>query len=442
VGLLSLRERADDQCACERGNAQPAQVFRCVHWADYRGMAVEVVLGERLLRRLDKGLEVMERKRGVQRWGMIVAAMVLPVFTGCANFFPPINGGGSGGGGTTGNRVYVANQTAGSIGAFVIGTGTLAATTNSPVTVGFKPLSMVVTPNNSLLYVGAGTGIFVFFINSDGSLTTPTTGSQPAGVFASALAVSPDGQWLIALDGTTQQLDIFQINSTTGALTSVTSPATYSITSGVWQPSDVRVSPDGTLIFAALGTAGDVVFTFNTTTGVATSSQSLATGDAATGDYGLAVSPKTTYLYIARSGTKGGVGVYSIGSGGALTPVTGTPFAAGSGTFSVVLDNTGTYAYAANRTDGTISGYTIVPGATTAALSLTPLSGSPYSSGSAVQSLGVDSTGKYLLAAAIGGAPDLTMYSFDITVPGKLDPATSVATGVDPAGAVALALSH
>ena len=108
----------------------------------------------------------------------------------------------------------------------------------------------------------------------------------------------------------------------------------------------------------------------------------------------------------------------------------------------MALDNTGTYVYAANRTDGTISGYTIVPATTTFGLSLTPLSGSPYPSGSGVQSLGADSTGKYLLAAAVGGGPDLTMYSFDITVPGKLDPATSVATGVDPAGAVAVALTH
>jgi 6-phosphogluconolactonase len=384
----------------------------------------------------------MKRKGSAQLWVAVAVAVVLPLFTGCSGFFPPINNGG-GGGGSTGNRVYVANQTAGSIGAFTIGTaGTLTAVNNSPVAAGYKPLSMVVTPSNALLYVGAATGVFVYFINSDGSLTTPSTGSQPAGVFATAMAVSPDGQWLIVLDGTTQQLDIFQINSSTGALTSVTAPATYSITSGVWQPSDLRISADGTLIFAALGTAGDVVFTFNATTGVAASSQSLATGNTATGDFGLAVSAKTTYLYIARSGTNGGVAVYSIGSGGLLTPVTGTPFAAGSGTFSVALDNTGTYVYAANRTDGTISGYTIVPGTTTAALSLTSLNGSPYASGAGAQALGADATGKFLFAVAVGGSPDLTMYSFDIAVPGKLDPATSVATGVDPAGAVALALSH
>jgi len=382
----------------------------------------------------------MECRRIVQRW--VAVALVLPLFTGCAGFFPPINGGGGTGGGTTGNRVYVANQASNSIGAFAIGTGTLAAVANSPVKTTYKPISMVVTPSNTLLYVGSATGIFVYFINSDGSLTTPSTGSQPAGVLAQSLAVSPDGQWLIALDGTTQQLDIFQINASTGGLTSVTAPATYSIQSGTWQPTTVSVSPDGTLIFAALGTAGDVVFTFNTTTGVAASSQYLATGNAATGDYGLAVNSTTTYLYIARSGTNGGVAVYSIASGGVLTPVTASPFVAGSGTFSLVLDSTGTYIYAANRTDGTISGYTIAPSTTVLGLSLTPLTGSPYISGIAVQSIGIDSTNKYLLAAATGGAPDLTMYSFDIPVPGKLDPATSVATDVDPAGAVAIALTH
>ena len=384
----------------------------------------------------------MQRRGSAQRWGSFSVAIVALLFTGCAGFFPPINGGGTGGGGTTGNQVYVANQAASSIGGFAIGTATLTAVTGSPLAPGYKPLSMAVTPSNALLYVGAATGIFVYFINSNGSLTTPSTGSQPAGVSAQSLAVSPDGQWLIALDGTTQQLDIFQINASTGALTSVTAPATYSITSGTWQPTSVRVSPDGTLIFAALGTAGDVAFTFNTTTGVAASSQYLPTGNASTGDYGLAINATTTYLYIARSGTNGGVAVYSITSGGVLTAVTGSPFAAGNGTYSVALDSTGTYVYAANRTDGTISGYTIVPSTTTLGLSLAPLKDSPYSSGTGVQSIGIDSTNKYLLAAAVGGDPDLTMYTFDITVPGKLDPATSIATGVDPAGAVAIGLTH
>ena len=359
--------------------------------------------------------------------------MILPVFTGCTGFFPPVN------------QVYVLNQTTKSVGGFVVGTGTLKAVNNSPIVLGSQPFAEVVTPNDAFLYVAGQASISLYLINSDGSLSAPSGGAVQNAVTAASLAVSPDGQWLIALDSLTQQLDIYQINATTGALTAAAgSPAAYSIPSGAgqWQPSMVQVSPDGTLIFAALGTAGDAAFTFNTTTGLATSSQYLPNVNASTGDYGLAVDPKTAYLYIARSGTNGGVGVYTIGAGGALNSVTGSPFAAGSGTFSVTLDSTGTYVYAANRTTGTISGYTITAGTTPAGLTLTPLSGSPYASGVSVQSLGIDRTGKYLLAAAVGGGPDLTMYSFDITTPGKLDPATSINTDTDPAGAIAGALTH
>src|SRR5258707_4226873 len=127
--------------------------------------------------------DVMRQRGSVQRWAVVAGVMVLPAVTGCGDFFPPItsSGGGSGGGSTL-NRVYVANQAASSIGAFAIGTGTLAAVNNSPFATSYKPLSMVVTPNNTLLYVGSATGgIFVYFINSDGSLTTPSTGSQPPG---------------------------------------------------------------------------------------------------------------------------------------------------------------------------------------------------------------------------------------------------------------------
>jgi 6-phosphogluconolactonase len=392
-----------------------------------------------------RGSVAMERRGRLRRSVAVGAAMILPVFTGCTGFFPPVNNSGGGGTGATGNQAYVLNQTTQTVSGFAVGTGTLKAVNSSPVTLGSQPFAEVVTPNNAFLYIAGQALISLYLINSDGSLSAPSGGAEQNAVTAASLAVSPDGQWLIALDSLTQQLDIYQINSSTGALTAAAgSPAVYPIPSGsgTWQPSMVQVSPDGTLIFAALGTAGDATFTFNTTTGLATSSQHLPNVNASTGDYALAVDPKTAYLYIARSGTNGGVAVYIIGSGGTLNSVTGSPFAAGNGTQSVVLDSTGTYVYAGNRTGGTISGYTIVAGTTQAALTLNPLSGSPYLSGTSVQSLGIDRTGKYLLAAAVGGSPDLTMYSFDITTPGKLDPATSIATDTDPAGAVAVALTH
>jgi hypothetical protein len=59
-----------------------------------------------------------------------------------------------------------------------------------------------------------------------------------------------------------------------------------------------------------------------------------------------------------------------------------------------------------------------------------------------VNSLGNDKTGKYFLAGAFGGGPDLSMYSFDATVGGKLNLVTSTASGTDPAGVTAIALTH
>lgn len=403
----------------------------------------------------------MGRIESLRRWTGICFALVLPGLTGCSGFFPPLpDTGGNTGGNTSGNSVYIANQLTSSIAAFSIVAAvpavpatettpavpavpaTLKSLANPPLAAGYVPLAMAVTPNNAFLYVGGLSGIYLYLLNSNGSISTQ--GTNQTVVNAASLTVSPDGQWLIALDGNTQQLDIFQIDSSTGALTSVGAgqPPVYSVNSGVWQPTQVRVSPNGALIFAALGTGGDAVFTFNTTTGAAVSSAYLPTGNKTTGDYGLAIDPNSAYLYIARSGANGGVAVYSIGSGGALNAVKGSPFAAGSGTYSVVLDSTGTYAYAANRTDGTISGFTIVPATATASLTLTPLSGSPYASGTLVQSLAIDSTGKYLLAAATGGNADLTMYSFDTTVAGQLDQAATTNTDTDPAGASNLALTH
>ena len=377
----------------------------------------------------------------------MMAAVVLPSLTGCSGFFPAVTATSptSPTSPATGaNSVYVANLTTTSLNGFTVGTGALTAIVGLPVALPAEPFAMAITPTNSFLYVACLGGIFQYTINTDGTITASTT-SSPA-VTVSSMAVSPDGGWLIGLDSTTEQLDIFKIAATTGALSSVNAPTTYTIPSGMWTPSAVRVSPNGLFIIAALGTAGDVVFPFNTGTGVAGTPVNLAPLTTTTSDNGLAIDSKSAYVYIARSGTQGGVAVYSLAANGLLTAVSASPFAAGSGTFDIILDTTGTYVYAANRADGTISGYTIVPGATTAGLTLTPLAGSPYTSGVGVRSLGVDRTGTYLLAAALGDAqntvpPDLTVYSFSTTTPGELVSPITQATDTDPAGAFAIVLT-
>jgi 6-phosphogluconolactonase (cycloisomerase 2 family) len=248
--------------------------------------------------------------------------------------------------------------------------------------------------------------------------------------------ISPDGQWLLVLDGNGTTVDEFQINSSTGLLTQMTG-ASYTVTGATVLPTAIKIAPNGELVFIALGTAGDLVYTFTTSSGALASSQQLSLPTTTTSDNALAVSPNSSYLYIARSGTDGGLAAYSIGTNGALAPVSGSSFAAGNQPFSVVVNNAGTDVYVANQLDSTISGYSVASDGT-----LTALADSPYTAGSSVTALAVERTGDYLLAAARGGSPDLAMYSFDSGIAGKLDLSTTTATGTDPTMPVALATTH
>lgn len=374
-------------------------------------------------------------RRWVGRGAALAAVAALPLATGCPGFFVypgSLNGGSS----ATGDYVYVANATTQSLAGFSIATGTLTAVTNSPYGLSFIPTAVAVNPANTIVFVAGNSTIYAFAIESGGALSALNNGSAVGFADVNSMDISPDGNWLLVLDGNGVGVDEFQINSSTGALSQYPG-ASYSVSGATVLPTAIKFSPNGQLVFLALGTAGDLVFTFNTSSGALAGSQQLAPESTTASENALAVSPNGSYLYIARSGTGGGLAAYSIGTNGALTPLSGSPYAAGSQPFSVVVNTAGTDVYVANRLDSTISGYSIASNGT-----LTALSGSPYTGGSSVAALAVDRTGNYLLATARGGAPDLTMYSFDSGTAGKLDFATSTTTGTDPTGPVALATTH
>ena len=328
--------------------------------------------------------------------------------------------------------MYVANATASTVSGYAIGTGTLTAVAGLPGSLGYVPQAAVVSIPNTYLYIAGPTAIYAYTIGSSGVISS--VGAVATSTVL-AMDVSPDGQWLVGLDALTQQLDVFQINISTGALALV-DPVPYAVTTGTVTPHSVRFAPNGAYVFAALGAAGDVVFTFNTATGAAVAAQTLTTGATTVSDNAVVVNPASTELFLARSGTVNGVMALTIGSGGVLTPVAGSPFASGLTPYALQLDTTGTYLYAANRASGTISGYTV---ASTGAL--TALAGSPFTSGGLVQSLALDSTGAYLFAAANGGAPDLTMYSFSATTAGALDTVISETAAAND-GSIAVAATH
>ena len=383
-------------------------------------------------------------KQGAAALG--IWALMLTV--GCGTFFVyPGNLPGGGGSGSTGDYVYVANAVTSKLAGFSVGTGTLTAVSGSPYALGFVPTAVAVNPANTIVFVAGTNGLFgfinAFSIGSGGALSLLT--SNNVGVADEvAIDVSPDGQWLVGIDATGPALgevlvDEYQITASNGQLTLGTG-GSYSFPSGTGTivPSGIKFAPNGNYVFVAVGTAGDVEFTFNTNGGALASNQKITLGTGVS-DNALTVSPNNSYLFVASSVTGGGIAVYTIGSNGVLSSVSGSPFSAGSQPFSVVVNSAGTDVFVANQIDGTISGYSV--GSTGA---LTQLSGSPYTSGSQVDALAVDNSKSYLLATARNSSSDLTMYSFDSAIVGKLDPSTTAATGAgtEPAGAVAIATTH
>lgn len=362
-----------------------------------------------------------------------VLLMLLLVLIGCGDFFIDESHGG---GASTGNHVYIANSSTNTVAGYTIGTGKLTAVSGSPLSVGYSPTALAITPSNTFLYVAGPGAIYVYTINSDGSLKASSSGAAVAIVNVASIDVSPDGKWLFGLDNTQTTLDQFQINTSTGALSSVAATP-YAVTNAVVVPKMVRVAPTGNFVFAALGTGGDYVFSLNTTTGAVVTAANITLGSAQTSDNALAIDSSGSHLYIARSGLNGGLAVYNIQASGLPTEISGSPFTTGAQPSAVQIDRSGKFLYTANRADGTITGFAI--GSTGA---LATLAGSPYASGSQVISLAAEKTSTYILAGALGGSPDLSMYSIDTANPGKLILVTSTATGTDPAGVSEIAVTR
>lgn len=371
----------------------------------------------------------------------VVGGLVMLAGCGGGFFIDNTGTGTTGGSSSTGNYVYVANQTADTLAGFSLATGGLTAVPGSPVVLasGLVPSSVVVTRQNTYVYVGGNGAISCYSIGTGGALTAQTNGGGSATANFVSMETSPDGQWLLGLDTTTSSIYVYKINLSNCALT-LNSTTTYGVPGqGVTNPRAIRMAPSAAFVAVALGPGGDVVFTFNTSTGVLTQSATI-TLLAGFSDNAVAFDGNSAYLYVARGLSTAGAGSpgissYVVNQNGTLVP---SQALAGSGNapYALTFDSTGTYLYAANRGDGTISGYTAAKG------TLTALGSSPYASGSLVGALVADKSGKYLVAASFGGSSDVTLYSQDALTPGKLDAVAVSAAGAGTSGSVALAGTH
>lgn len=376
------------------------------------------------------------------RWVALAGCGVFLVMAGCGQFFPPLSSTTGTSGSNSGDYLYVGNLEGDTIGGFSIASSTLTSLSGSPFSASIAPTALAVTPSNSYLYASSGdaTGvgeIWVYPINNNGTLGS---GSLAGSVGPAALAADTTGDWLIGVDPVYGDAYVLQIDTSTGAVTQLTSstvtlPNCTQTTMAGLNPGLAITSSDD-YVYASCGTAGIYALSFDSTSGALGYVGQLPGPSNGGADSGLAIatSGSTTYLLAAETVTNG-VRIFSINSSTGQFSQVGSAVSTGSGPDSVLVDYTDTYVYVANRAANTISGFTLGSSGT-----LTAISGSPFSTGSLPAALVEDNSHTYIAAVCYGGNSDLETYT--IGTGGALTSFKNSATGTDPTEASSVAATQ
>jgi 6-phosphogluconolactonase (cycloisomerase 2 family)/environmental stress-induced protein Ves len=313
---------------------------------------------------------------------------------------------------------YVANFGSNDVSAYTInsGTGVLTAVSGSPFTAGTNPTSVAVDPTGRFAYVAnAGGNVSAYTINAGTGALTAVSGSPfTAGTSPQSVAVDGTGRFAYVANGG-GTVSAYTIDSSTGALTAVAGSPFAAGTS----PKSVSVDPAGLFVYVANSGSNNVsAFTINASTGALTAAL-LSPFTAGTGPQSINVDPSGRFAYVANDG--GDVWGYRIdsrtdpinfgGSPGSLTPLSGSPFTAGTNPASVTVDASGRFVYVANSGSGNaISRYTM-----DSTGNLTANTGA--TAGSAPASVAVDPSGKFAYVANSGAA---SVSGFSINGTGAL----------------------
>jgi 6-phosphogluconolactonase len=381
-----------------------------------------------------------------------VAALVAPLLlTGCHNFFVCEGKAScpSGGGSGSGDYAYISNSTSGStyLAAYDLSGGKLTAISGSPFSLGYVPVAMSVAPSNSFLYIAtipgaANPGIYLYTIGTTGGLSIANGGSLLVSDQVASMDISPDGGYLFAVSTSGLTLNEYSVDTSTGLISlatqfSIPGSAGCALQSGTNTPASqsctVAVSPSGQYVVVALGTGGDAIFPYSSSSGITSPTYALISPVSTTsGDYSVAMDPNN-YLYIARTNA---LAVYAITPGPVGTLKSNVTYSSGVVPRSVTLSTGSTYyVYTANEGASNVSGFSI--GSTGA---LTQISGSPFAGPTSVSALGVDNTGGYMVTAGYNGSSGVQLFSIPST--GEIALVANAGSGTSTGYPAVMALTH
>jgi DNA-binding beta-propeller fold protein YncE len=292
-----------------------------------------------------------------------------------------------------GSALYTASDASGNTGsasAFAIGPGSLLSPitctpmSNCQTGANTSPYAIAVDPSGRYVYTADDNNpgsVSGFAIGAAGALSpiacTPASNCE-TGFYPLGIAIDPGGRYLYTANENSNSISAFSIGSG-GALTPV-----------VCGGCTVPVSSGNSLFGMAVDPAGRYVYVTNFTRGKATE--------------------------------PGSVEVFSIGTGGALSPVTCTTNCqTGNGSYpeAVAVDPTGRYLYTADDGDDSVSAFSIGSDGTLTPIVCSPASNCQTLAGTTPQALAIDPTGRFLYVTGSGGS---TISVFSIGSDGTLTP--------------------
>jgi 6-phosphogluconolactonase len=213
---------------------------------------------------------------------------------------------------------------------------------------------------------------------------------------------TPDGRFLYVSRTGVDSINIFS-RATDGSLTLL-----QSLFSGGFSPSDIEVSPNGAFLLVSNSESRTVVpFTINQADGRLTMGTPLQIGQVAPIE--IEINCASTIAFV---GSNSGVYVFSLGAGGALTPVMGSPFdSSGDRDSNIQLSPDERFLFVSHFLSNTVSVMSVGAGGT-----LTEIAGSPFpNTGGAFPSFVVTNASGTCLFALDQGAT-----AFSIAADGSL----------------------
>jgi 6-phosphogluconolactonase (cycloisomerase 2 family) len=213
----------------------------------------------------------------------------------------------------------------------------------SPYLAGNSPSSVVVHPSGQFLYVAneADNTISLFNINSTTGALTEVLPRMTSGLSPAFMTMDSGGTLLFVADQISNDVSSFQIGAS-GALTPVSSVS-------------VGASPAG-LVLTTSGFLFVPVPTFSRIAVLSENSgllQTVGSFPVTDGVAGIAVDSAAKFLY-ATNPVSNTVSAYKIQSGGSLTAVPGLTFGTGTAPVAAVVDPRGSFLYVADSGSGNI----------------------------------------------------------------------------------------